>query len=82
MESPDFDQIAWKLKTALDDHPQLVQSDHRIIAEALRLIWNARGAADIKTFDTAVAKQLETREVQRTDLDLNAVVRAIHALDR
>jgi len=76
-EPPDFDQIARATMAGFTDEVTI-----REMAEQLRQVWNARGASDIATFDTAVAEQLETREAQRTDLDLNAVVRAIRSLDR
>jgi hypothetical protein len=46
-ESPDFDQIARQLVEA---HSAAAQNERDIaldIAEQLRLVWNARGAADI-----------------------------------
>lgn len=44
-ETPDFDAIALKLTDALD--PTDVPQGRAAIAEALRLVWNARGAADV-----------------------------------
>lgn len=53
-----------------------------IIEDELRMAWNARGAADIDVFDRVVASQLEADVTHRTNIDLNAVVRAIKGADR
>lgn len=50
-ETPDFDQIAHGLKNFIDDHPRLSEQNVRAIAEQLRQVWNARGAADITTVE-------------------------------
>jgi hypothetical protein len=42
-ESPDFEQIARVLLDASDGEPGETR-----IAEQLRLVWNARGAADVE----------------------------------
>ena len=52
MEPPDFDQIARTLKNFIDDHPQLAEQNVRTLAAQLRLVWNARGAADIALIET------------------------------
>lgn len=46
-EAPDFDQLAIKLH----------DSTRAAIAEALRLVWNARGAADIAKVDALLGER-------------------------
>jgi hypothetical protein len=71
MTEPDFEQIAWAVKNTVDDHPSLSQQNMRLIADALRQVWNARGTADL----AALANTM------RGDPDISAM-RAIKALDR
>ncbi len=62
-ESPDFAQIAREILTA-DDNPWTTvgrQKDLRLvpdIAEQLRQIWNARGAADVDAINAAIQHSL------------------------
>ncbi len=49
-ETPDFDQIARTILEASDGEP----GEGRI-AEQLRLVWNARGAADIAKIETELS---------------------------
>jgi hypothetical protein len=79
MEPPDFEQIAWRLKNFVDDHPQLVQQNVRAIVEQLREVWNARGAADLGQL--AKAKDAAPPFPQ-ADTYVNHVERAIRILDR
>jgi hypothetical protein len=47
-ESPDFDQIARRLiLLTAAVHRQPIETQLAEIAEQLRLVWNARGAADV-----------------------------------
>ena len=63
-ESPDFDQIAAAIA---DEHQAAVSAGHGFdaieltddIAEQLRRVWNARGAADAKLF----AGEIDERDV-------------------
>lgn len=48
-ETPDFDRIAAPLAEYADD------TRRKHIAEQLRLIWNARGAADAQAVDERLA---------------------------
>jgi hypothetical protein len=50
-ESPDFDAIAHAIKWSIPDD----KVDTEFIAEQLRLVWNARGAADLATIEAALA---------------------------
>lgn len=50
-EIPDFQRIARHVFMTEDYHGNPIPE----IEEALRLVWNARGAADIATLDTELA---------------------------
>jgi hypothetical protein len=64
-ESPDFDQIARTIIGAPEDNirPRAIHDVHILIIEQLRLVWNARGAADITKLEAelpgAVTKRLD-----------------------
>lgn len=45
--SPDFDQIAMALLKRVIANVPFVEEQAAAIAEQLRLVWNARGAADV-----------------------------------
>jgi hypothetical protein len=62
MESPDFEQKALNILDAISvcASPSLVRPEVQtkalaqiVIAEQLRLVWNARGAADLDAMETA-----------------------------
>ena len=72
-ETPDFDQIAKShLQQVAKD---LVQTSlaHKHVVDQLRLVWNARGAADIAKIEADVS--LEDVYVKNLD-------RALRSLDR
>jgi hypothetical protein len=64
-EPPDFEKIARVLDQNLDD-----SNGPFLIAEQLRLVWNARGAADIAAVD----------DIAHTNYE--AIADALRALDR
>lgn len=73
-ESPDFEQL---VRTALErwnidpaDGPQWARMLEDL-AEQLRQVWNARGAADLDAIDAAVGAGVDTR-----------IARALKGLDR
>lgn len=58
-ETPDFDQIALKIVERVFglaelDQPGLI-IETRAVAEQLRFVWNARGAADVAKLDTELS---------------------------
>lgn len=72
-EPPDFEQMARRL---LDDLPDafLTRGASASVAmpgvvEQFRLIWNARGAADLATIDVAIALNHPDILAQITTLD-------------
>jgi hypothetical protein len=52
MPEPDFDQIAGMI---VDRYTQIGGWSLRAIAEQLRQVWNARGAADLETIEATIA---------------------------
>jgi hypothetical protein len=85
-ETPDFDQIARTIVKAhdnadgegMDGNPGFLPIDHEgqltiDIAEQLRLIWNARGAADLAIID--VLYEMVTPTMKTLD-------RTVRTLDR
>jgi len=58
-ETPDFDQIAKSL--LLQVAKDLVQTSlaHNHVVEQLRLVWNARGAADIVKMESTLLALLD-----------------------
>jgi hypothetical protein len=73
-EPPDFEQIARQLHTLIAPLPRSVGEQE--IAEQLRQVWNARGAADRAQIATACGDASETGYRALTELD-----RLIRALD-
>lgn len=80
-ETPDFEKIASQI---LDRSPLINVDWKRItaasIAEQLRLVWNARGAADIAKIETILEqprREVPPRIVTVTTFDL-----ALRRLDR
>lgn len=69
-ETPDFEQIARRLSGVWADRGA-VEGMTESVAEQLRLVWNARGAADIDTVNCS----LLTGNVPK-------VVDALRSLDR
>lgn len=51
-ETPDFDRIAREVTEQVDVHVATLVVLQRDIREQLRLVWNARGAADIALIET------------------------------
>lgn len=72
MPEPDFEQIAERLAQGMGAPPEAPAQ----LAEELRLIWNARGAADVDAF----AQQV-TDDGDRIEL-VESTGRAIRSLDR
>lgn len=94
LETPDFDQIARAVVKAndnadgegMDGNPAFLPIDHEgglttAIVEQLRLVWNARGAADL-TMVATIAEQFMTATGPHATIDLNVVVSALRTLDR
>lgn len=54
-ETPDFDQVARRLAND-GSESGIVDDEHtHAIADQLRLMWNARGAADLAKIDAVLA---------------------------
>jgi hypothetical protein len=58
--APDFNTMALRLLVELgplanDQNPEITQQAMRLVAEQLRVVWNARGAADLAELDAALA---------------------------
>lgn len=68
-ETPDFDQIARDICQRIWGNDVLESREHvsHTIAEQLRLVWNARGAADVDLF----AGEMDHRDIREriTTLD-------------
>ena len=78
-ETPDFDQIARKL---FDDYVGYVDDPNATlaaIAEQLRLIWNARGAADITKLEAELSAMMGVTAAGPYVKNLD---RALRQLDR
>jgi hypothetical protein len=76
---PDFDQIARRLFALLDlraEDENTISAQVNVAAEQLRLVWNARGAADIAKLETEMMGD-ETADWVRELID-----REIRTLDR
>jgi len=73
-ETPDFDQIAQSLDTGFAD----------VIAEQLRLVWNARGAADVVKMESTLLALLEhaVPAAEPSTPLVTQLDRAIRILDR
>lgn len=83
VETPDFEQLARRLIVLIDSdgaaederpvddlHRQAIANQLTVVAEQLRQVWNARGAADIAVID----------DVAHTNQE--PVADAIRSLDR
>jgi len=75
-ETPDFDRIAREVVSLL----QTQESDQfpDMVAEQLRLVWNARGAADMATIDATITYTLSMADAGL----MKQLDRAIRILDR
>jgi hypothetical protein len=73
--TPDFEQIAKQILASggLYDDFMLTLS----IVEQLRLVWNARGAADLAAFDALSSLSRDTRQMVRDEFE-----RDLRGLDR
>ena len=72
-ESPDFDQIARRIAEWTCEPTDRTLNDQVVeVTEQLRLIWNARGAADIAMIEAE----------WRDGLAAAAIDRALRSLDR
>jgi len=78
-ETPDFDQIALALMAFVNDHPRLSDQNMRAVAEQLRLVWNARGAADVTKLERELSALMGSTAAGPYVKNLD---RAIRALDR
>ena len=80
-QTPDFDEIALRILMTVDhvvSNPDSApESVTTAIAEDLRQVWNARGAADIATLD-AVLPNLTTVKLGA----MKTIDAAIRTLDR
>jgi len=57
-ETIDFDGVAALIYTVATGETILLPEDTAEIVAQLRRVWNARGAADIATIETALASQM------------------------
>ncbi len=65
-ESPDFDELVRRISSWYrDDHSEIIDP-----SEALRQVWNARGAADLRALDPILGANMDHE------------YRAIKSLDR
>jgi len=90
-EPPDFDQIADTIATRVESHisdldPERETDDDAVratvirqIAEQLRHVWNARGAADLEEMGPIIAKLADAMD---PDHAREFVVDTIRKLDR
>ena len=78
-EPPDFDQIARQLVDAYDPDAMADRSIAIDITEQLRLIWNARGAADLVTLEAALSSLMGVTAAGPYVKNLD---RALRQLDR
>lgn len=69
-ETPDFDQIAARTGVATISCPA--------VAEQLRLVWNARGAADLATIEATITYALSASAPGL----VSYLDRALRSLDR
>lgn len=77
-ETPDFDRIADVcLARVYEVRKKGLIAEHSVVAEQLRQVWNARGAADISKVDAELYADGTSRNGFSTMLD-----RAIRTLDR
>lgn len=54
-ETPDFEKVAARIVSGL---PGLADEHLAAIVDQLRLVWNARGAADLATIETSLSSQM------------------------
>lgn len=82
-DAPDFEHIARELAThflAVEGLPDgWFERNEQRIAEQLRLIWNARGAADIAKVEHELATMMGGNAAGPY---INNLARALRALDR
>lgn len=90
-EAPDFDQIARQLAVSHTDRPNIKGVDELVlmvaemtalahsIAEQLRLVWNARGAADIVKIEADLSSMMG---VTASGPYVKNLDRALRSLDR
>lgn len=85
MTEPDFEQIAREINRVVTEYARTtldLPEPEPIIIAALRQIWNARGAADLKAVDVEAHRvYAEANRTGREDLVIDTVS-AIKALDR
>jgi hypothetical protein len=84
-ESPDFDAIATRIYFEATGETLLVGEDTAPIVEQLRLVWNARGAADLAATEGVIDQSVH-REALLVLLygngPRNPLTAAINKLDR
>jgi hypothetical protein len=88
-DTPDFEQIARRVVDAVDSHVHdsviPIKSDPvretvvRQVAEQLRQVWNARGAADIARLETELSSLMGVTAAGQYVKNLD---RALRTLDR
>ena len=59
-ETVNFDLIATHVYLMATGETIILPDDIAPIVEQLRLVWNARGAADLATIETALSSQMGT----------------------
>jgi hypothetical protein len=74
-DTPDFDQIALTVVNHPSrDENQLAED----VAEQLRLVWNARGAADERALKAELQRALDALIIQvRIEIDLEPLIKAL-----
>jgi hypothetical protein len=72
-ETPDFERIAHLIHFEATGETLTLDADIAPIVEQLRLVWNARGAADVATIDVLYEIAPPT---------MKTIDRAIRTLDR
>jgi hypothetical protein len=81
--TPNFQSIAediFRRAVEMDAHPDHELTDaYTFVVDALRLVWNARGAADITTIEHQLAQQMGATAAGPYTKNLD---RALRALDR
>jgi len=80
MPEPDFDQIAARLFDAACHAEDDPATGEHAIAEQLRQVWNARGAADLAATDSPDV--LQARDYDNADATYRTIQRALKSLDR
>lgn len=82
-ETPDFKTLAHEIASTIlshrDEQHFVVVANAEFVEEQLRLVWNARGAADLATIETSLASQMGPTAAGPYLKNLD---RSLRALDR